>query len=221
MKFKLLFICLYCNLLGKAQHFKAGVLQGIGWDANQANDSLFLATQHLYTQLQAGYHYGKLGGIMHITYGRQAGTNNNKDERFPEFGPVAFFDSVVGSTVQTIQTTLGAELCLPIIKNKFQTSIYSTYGISYASSDSFKILTNALPVYSTAVDNTKSITGSFQSGVALNYSIAPKIQMRWQNEWNMYKLPFTNFDERKAISVTNDNQTKNVFITSLGITYKF
>jgi hypothetical protein len=217
--FYLIIILSVCNKMHAQQHFKLSTTHGIGRDTKVKNDSLFFAGKCNATQIRAGYHYGKLGLIFNNTIIRQRATPLNAiDEREPIF--VSQAERTI-SDVQTINSTLGLELCVPFAKRKMQLNLYAAYGLSISKSDSVKFVTGT-PIevlYSHKVN--RKTTGCWQAGFSLNYKLNRHFALKWQNEFDYYKLPFNALDTRKTPAIFTGNQVKNIFISSVGAQYTF
>lgn len=217
MRFTILTICLLCLYEGiTAQHFKFGLQQGIGLDPIRNNDSIFFAKNYNYTQARIGYQYGKLGIISHTSIiGQKSVKSLELDQRKPDdFSAVITEDTL--TDVNSINTTLGLELCLPVAK-KINFNIYTTYGISISSSDFMAIAFNGSTRYRAAA--TGNVSGCSKSGLALNYKFNKHFALRWQNEYQAYKINYDGLDTRKTPTTFNANQAKKLIITSLGLQY--
>jgi hypothetical protein len=221
LKFILLLCC--CVQVVHAQHFKMSATQGIGYDANKKNDSLFFAKNYLVSQLRVGYHYGKLGVIWNNTYINQTNVNieQNADDRIPDFitpiGSQGFFRNY--SNVHTFNTSLGLELCVPLLRRKAQLNFYSTYGLSFSKSDSVAFYDANLPLYSHKVNRQSS--GCFQAGFSFNYKFNQRFGAKWQNEYDCYNLNYNAVDIRKIPNAFTGSQRKNLFVSSIGVQYTF
>jgi hypothetical protein len=221
-KINLVFIFLYISQAIFAQHLKLSATQGLGLDANKQNDSLFFANNYNVSQFRVGYHYGKLGVIGNITYINQQNVDITKgnDKRIPEFiQPINLQLPRRFSNVQTLNTTLGLELCIPIIKRKAQLHFYATYGLSFSNSDSVAFYDLQVPIYSHNIN--RKTTGCLQTGVCFNYKINAHLGVKWQNEYDRYKLHYTAVDIRKTPSTFIDTQRKNLLVSSIGVVYTF
>jgi hypothetical protein len=216
LKLCALLLCTYAA--AQAQHIKISATQGICYDANKKSDSLFFAKNYHVSQLRVGYHYGKLGVIWNNTYINQVDTKDSLpiDERTPIFvtqAPRKY------SNVQTLNSSLGLELCVPIIKHKAQLNFYTTYGLSFSKSDSVVFYDVNLPAYSHQA--AKKATGCFQAGFSFNYKFNPHFGIKWQNELDNYKLPYNAVDIRKVPTTFTGTQRKNLLVSSIGVQYTF
>jgi hypothetical protein len=217
IKIKLLTLLLFTSVILHAQHLKLSVTQGIGFDSQAKYDSLFFADKCNATQFRVGYHYGKLGIICNNTIIRQRATPlNSIDERVPV---------ILGQTnrtisdVQSINTTLGLELCVPLAKRRMQLNLYAAYGISISSSDTAGLFDVQVPLYTHKVN--RKTTGCWQAGFSVNYKFNRHFAMKWQNELDHYKLPFNGLDLRRSPSLYTGSQVKNILISSVGVQYTF
>jgi hypothetical protein len=215
-KLSALIIICFAMQTTKAQHMKVSIMQGIGIDLKKSDDSLFFAKNHLVTQLRVGYHIGKLGIISNTNYIMQNTDGSEKDERVPFLYTGAKRRM---SDVTTIQTSLGLELCVPIIKHKAQLNFYTTYGLSFSKSDSIGLYDSIVPSYTHKV--IKKSGGCLQTGLSFNYKFNKHFVAKWQNEYNTYKLPFDAFDFRKTPAIFTGMQSKQLFISSIGVQYIF
>jgi hypothetical protein len=223
--FKLTLLCLLCCIvhIAFAQHIKISATQGIAYDGNKKNDSLFLVQSYNVSQLRVGYHYGKLGIISNITYVQQKDfdiTASSEDARIPKVVlPISAQFPRKYANVQSLLTTLGLELCVPIIKRKAQLNFYVTYGLTFSKSDSVVFYDVNVPLYSHKLNS--NITGCLQAGFSFNYKINSHLILKWQNEWNNYKLPYDEIDFRKTPTFAKGKQAKNIIVSSIGVAYIF
>ncbi len=201
-----------------AQHFKISATQGLGLDPGIKTDSIFFAKNYNATQLRLGYHIGKLGLVLNNTYIRQGSHTDSvvTDDRIPDFLLQASTRRLFGK-VNTLNTTLGLELCIPLAKRKAQMNLHAGYGISYSKSDSIGFYDVQVPLYVHQV--TRIITGCLQLGAGITYKLNPHLGIKWQNEYNCYRLPYTGIDIRKTPTGDAGNQAKHLFISALGVQY--
>jgi hypothetical protein len=210
----------------QAQHFSLSLAQGAGVDPNKNSDSLFFAVSHSVTQLRTTYTAGKLGLFLNANYVYQARSRKNYEEepRMPVFDFPQALPIAIGYTmVNTINTALGLELCIPIIRKKAQLKMYSGYGISNSWGKSTILSSNTLGQTTKYYEYnvvTKT-TGHAMSGINFNYKINPHLSTFVQQEYNRYCIPFTGFDIRKTPTTSAGNQAKQLFITFAGIRYTF
>jgi hypothetical protein len=201
-----------------AQHFKLSATQGLAYDNNKNNDSLFFANNYNVTQLRVGYHYGKLGIISNINYINQV---DNKDS-FPRDNREPLFLTQQArkyANVQSINTTLGLELCVPIIKRKAQLNFYVSYGLSFSKSDSVVFYDANLIAYHHKASG--KLGGCFQTGLSFNYKLNPHFGLKWQNEFTNYKLNYNAVDIRQSSQLFVGVQNKNLIVSSIGVQYTF
>ena len=201
-----------------AQHAKVSLTQGIGIDPSKKNDSLFFAKNYLVTQLRIGYHYGRIGLIANIQYIKQNNVNGEgtDDPRIPAFSKLR---TPQYSDVQTLQTALGVEICIPVIKRKAQLNFYSTYGRCFSKSGKVGFIEQDSVSYQHTVIPIN--TGCWQLGASFNYKINKRLAIKWQNEYNQYLLPFDGKDLRKTPSGYTGKQSKKLIISLLGVQYTF
>lgn len=220
-KLSLILLLAGLSLSLHAQHFKLAITEGIGLDPNKKQDSLFLAKNYYVTQLKLGYHYGKLGVILNTNYILQHTDHGdfnpqNLDKRIPEFARSIDHRS---SDVHTFNAALGLELCVPIIKHKAQINVYAAYGISLSKSDSVLFFKSIDSFYKHKA--VWKMSGCVAGGISLNYKLNAHMALKWQNEFNAYKIPFEGVDTRKSFNTYAGKQRKLIFISSLGIQYTF
>lgn len=220
-KFTFILLLAGMSLTMHAQHFKIALSEGIGIDPNKKQDSLFFAQSYTCTQLRLGYHYGKLGLILNANYivqkmNREMDGLFSLDPRVPQFmlGVERTF-----SDVKTLNATLGIELCIPLIRHKGQFNFYLADGISQSNGKLITFYKNLTESYYHSVEPT--ITNCFQAGFSFNYKLNSYIALKWQNEFNAYKLPFEGVDTRKSPNTYTGRQRKSILITSLGLQYTF
>jgi hypothetical protein len=202
----------------QAQHFKLSATQGLAYDNNKKSDSLFFAKSYNVTQLRVGYHYGKLGLISNISYINQIDNKDSLplDERVPLFvqqAPRKY------ANAQTLQTALGLELCVPVIKRKAQLNFYIAYGLSFSKSDSVVFYEATLINYSHKANG--NIAGCLQTGFSFNYKWNTHFALKWQNEIDNYQLPNNAVDIRKIPATFTANQRKTLLVSSVGVQYVF
>jgi hypothetical protein len=214
-KLNLILACILCIHALQAQHFKASIVKGIGIDGNKKNDSLFFAKSYNTTQFKVGYHYGKLGLVSSTTIINQKDTKDSLplDERTPIF--VSQFPRKY-SNVQTINTTLGLELCLPIAK-QMNVNLYAGYGLSFSKSDSV-VFKDVTPAYMHKASGSK---GCMQLGASLNYKYNKHLGIKWQNDLLNYAIKYNEIDVRKIPTNSIGSQAKKLFTTAIGLQYIF
>jgi hypothetical protein len=200
------------------QHIKISATQGIAYDGNKNNDSLFLSKSYNVSQLRVGYHYGKLGIISNITYINQQDTKDSleKDVRIPEF--VKLLNQSF-SNVNTFCGALGLELCVPIIKRKAQLNIYGTIGASYSASNGVNFFDINTPAYTHTAK--EKFTTCVQTGLSVNYKFTKHVAVKLQGEYCKYTLPYNAVDVRLPIGNFSGSQIKNLLVSSLGMQYTF
>jgi hypothetical protein len=215
----LLFFCCVFACSIHAQHaFKVAVLQGIAVQSNNSNDSIFFSEQHYTTQIKLGYHIGKLGIISKTNYIVQTGSNAvGRDNRIKGFD-VQGFDWVY-KNYNTIQTSLGLELCIPTIRKQLNTNIHFAYGISTTSGDSTTLKDVQNLLYSNKPN--RKITSTIQAGVAFQYKINPIHSILVGTDFNTYSIAYDGYDSRKLLNTFSSSQTKNLLSTYLGYQIKF
>jgi hypothetical protein len=205
-----------------AQRLKLSVTQGLGFDTKRSTDSLYFANGHNVSQFRVAYTLGRMGFLTNFNYITQRNLNNQTtiDARYPIVDLVSLQSATkTFSSVKTLQTSVGLQLCLPVYRNVVTAHIYAVYGLSFSKSDSIKFEYNGLVRYSNKADNKRQ--QAWQAGFSLQYVLHPRFCVKWQNEWNQYSISGNGFDIRKAPSTFATMQSKPLFITSLGVQYTF